>query len=238
MTTQLRFLGAWATRFARGADPSSRVSDNPGTGSPDRSRRRTICVSHGAWDHPGTPPIARRTGAPASPARTWRKLVAEGVPVAVRNDLGRLLRDQRDRGKTGGVPPLDELELPDGLSSPVRPRVPGGDRPGVRIYHFGDSAPRRHAPHRRLYRPTVAPGAPRPTACPTTRVLDRCSPGDDAGRGGSPPSSSARYAVATHHASGTRDRRVPSPDCRARHDRPSDRSRRRSARSSDRTRAR
>lgn len=150
MTTTLRFLGASGYEIV---GPTSRIlfepflSANPwapisaeAIETPD-----LICVSHGAWDHLGdAAAIALRTGAPIiTSADVARKLVAEGVPVEqVRATIwgvcyeinGILVRPVECHHWTAS-------ELPDGsvvAGTPLSFIIE--TEPGVRIYHFGDTA--------------------------------------------------------------------------------------------------
>lgn len=150
MTTRLRFLGASGYEVV---GPASRIlfdpflSANPWAPvavdeieAPD-----LICVSHSAWDHLGdAAEIAQRTGAPIiTSSDVARKLVAEGLPAdQVRPTIwgvcyeinGVLVRPVECHHWSAS-------ELPDGS---VVAGVPLSfiveTEPGVRIYHFGDSA--------------------------------------------------------------------------------------------------
>jgi L-ascorbate metabolism protein UlaG (beta-lactamase superfamily) len=166
MTTTLRFLGASGYEvvgpryrilmepFLRGNPVAPYTPETVPT--PD-----LILVSHAAWDHLGdAAEIARRTGAPvACPADVAEKLVEDGVPPdqvralvwGVCYEFGDIVvrpvechhwstAQLRDGRLVAGVP----------LSFIV------DTEPGVRIYHFGDTAifPGL-ALIGELYRPTV-----------------------------------------------------------------------------------
>ena len=231
MTTRLRFLGASGYEVI---GPRARIlfepflSTNPwapvsadAIDPPD-----LICVSHGAWDHLGDAgEIARRTGAPiVTTADVARKLVAEGLPAeqvraaiwGVCNEINGIL-----------VRPVEchhwsSVELPDGSTVTGTPlSFIVETEPGVRIYHFGDSA--LFGDMRligELYRPTVGL-----LGCAQTDGLP-----DDPGAGTlvtgeMTPDEAAlaaewlglRYAIATHYMqpgpeAGEFLRRVPARD--------------------------
>jgi L-ascorbate metabolism protein UlaG (beta-lactamase superfamily) len=150
MTTSLRFLGASGFEVV---GPTSRILFEPmlraNPWAPvqveDIEPPDLICVSHGAWDHLGdAAEIARRTGAPIiTSADVARKLVAAGLPAEqVRATIwgvcyeinGILVRPVECHHWTAS-------EMPDGsvvAGTPLSFIVE--TEPGVRIYHFGDSA--------------------------------------------------------------------------------------------------
>jgi L-ascorbate metabolism protein UlaG (beta-lactamase superfamily) len=150
MTTSLRFLGASGYEVV---GPRSRILFEPmlranpwaPTTVEQLDRPDLICVSHGAWDHLGdAAEIAQRTGAPIiTSSDVARKLVAEGLPAEqVRATVwgvcyeinGILVRPVECHHWTTS-------ELPDGsvvTGTPLSFIVE--TEPGVRIYHFGDSA--------------------------------------------------------------------------------------------------
>jgi L-ascorbate metabolism protein UlaG (beta-lactamase superfamily) len=150
MTTRLRFLGASGYEVV---GPRSRILFEPllrrNPWAPisveEIERPDVICVSHGAWDHLGdAAEIAQRTGAPIiTSSDVARKLVAEGLPAEqVRATIwgvcydvnGVLVRPVECHHWTAS-------ELPDGsvvAGTPLSFIVE--TEPGVRLYHFGDSA--------------------------------------------------------------------------------------------------
>jgi L-ascorbate metabolism protein UlaG (beta-lactamase superfamily) len=150
VTTRLRFLGASGYEVI---GPRSRILFDPllrsnpwaPTTVETIERPDLICVSHGAWDHLGdAAAIAQRTGAPIiTTADVARKLVAEGLPVeqvratiwGVCYDInGVLVRPVECHHWTAS-------EMPDGsvvAGTPLSFIVE--TEPGVRIYHFGDTA--------------------------------------------------------------------------------------------------
>jgi L-ascorbate metabolism protein UlaG (beta-lactamase superfamily) len=166
MTTTLRFLGASGFEVV---GPTSRILFEPLlTANPwapvsvdEIETPDLICVSHGAWDHLGdAAEIAKRTGAPIiTSSDVARKLVAEGLPVEqVRATIwgvcyeinGILVRPVECHHWTA-------TELPDGsvvTGTPLSFIVE--TEPGVRIYHFGDTALFSDMKLiRELYAPTV-----------------------------------------------------------------------------------
>lgn len=103
-----------------------------------------IIVSHAAWDHMGdTAEIAKRTGAPVlCPGDVAEKLLEDGLPVdqvrptvwGVCYSFGDIL-----------VRPVEchhwsAVSLKDGMVSGVPLSFIVETEPGVRIYHFGDTA--------------------------------------------------------------------------------------------------
>ena len=151
MPTQIRFFGVAAYEIVTGQgqhvliDPF--LDENPG--SPvkvaDLARVDLVLVSHAAFDHLGdTETIARRTGAPViCGGEVKAYLLAKGIPA---NQI---------RATTWGiavevagikVQPVEchhwsQLQLPDGSYASG---VPMGFvvyvDPGVRFYHYGDTA--------------------------------------------------------------------------------------------------
>ena len=150
-TTRIRFFGVAAyeivTRDGRHILVDPFLDDNPG--SPVRSheleRVDLIVVSHAAFDHLGdTAPIAKRTGAPVvcgGEVRAW--LAAHGVPAdQVRATTWGI------KVEVAGVPvqPVEchhwsQIRMPDGTFASGVPMafVIEAD-PGVRFYHYGDTA--------------------------------------------------------------------------------------------------
>ena len=150
-TTRIRFLGVAAYEIVTRAglhiliDPF--VDQNPGAPikSSDLARVDLIVVSHAAFDHLGdTEVLARRTGAPVVCGGEVRAyLVARGIPAT------------QIRATTWGikvevagvmVQPVEchhwsQIEMPDGTFASGVPMafVIEAD-PGVRFYHYGDTA--------------------------------------------------------------------------------------------------
>lgn len=166
MTTKLRFLGASGFEVI---GPTFRVlfepmlSANPWAPvtAEEIETPDLICVSHGAWDHLGdAADIAKRTGAPVlTSSDVAQKLVAEGVPRdQVRATIwgvcyeinGILVRPVECHHWTSSV-------LPDGSTVAGNPLAFIIEtEPGVRIYHFGDTALYSDLKLTgELYRPTV-----------------------------------------------------------------------------------
>ncbi|MEJ2600494.1 MAG: MBL fold metallo-hydrolase [Anaerolineales bacterium] len=151
MTTQIRFLGVAAYEIvtSRGQhiliDPF--LDDNPGSPirSSDLDRVDLVLVSHGAFDHLGdAPAIAQRTGSP---------VVCGGEVKALMTGMG--IPSQQVRATTWGiavevagirVQPVEchhwsQVQLPDGsLASGVPMGFVVYADPGVRFYHYGDTA--------------------------------------------------------------------------------------------------
>lgn len=151
MTTQLRFFGVAAYEIITSQgqhillDPF--LDDNPGSPikSNDLERVDLILVSHAAWDHLGdTESLARRTGAPVvCGGEVKAYLMAKGIPAS------------QIRATTWGiavevagikVQPVEchhwsQLTMPDGayVSGVPMGFVVYAD-PGVRFYHYGDTA--------------------------------------------------------------------------------------------------
>jgi L-ascorbate metabolism protein UlaG (beta-lactamase superfamily) len=151
MSTRIRFLGVAAYEIATSGgqhiliDPF--LDENPG--SPVRSdeleRVDLILVSHAAFDHLGdTEAIARRTGAPVICGGEIKAfLMARGLPA------------EQIRATTWGiavevagiqVQPVEchhwsQIQMPDGTYASGVPMgfVVHAD-PGVRFYHYGDTA--------------------------------------------------------------------------------------------------
>lgn len=150
-TTQIRFFGVAAYEIVTSAgqhillDPF--LDENPG--SPVKSRELTrvdlILVSHAAFDHLGdTEAIAKGTGAPVvCGGEVKAYLVAKGVPA------------EQVRATTWGiavevagvrVQPVEchhwsQISMPDGTFASGVPMafIVYAD-PGVRFYHYGDTA--------------------------------------------------------------------------------------------------
>jgi L-ascorbate metabolism protein UlaG (beta-lactamase superfamily) len=150
MTTKLRFLGAsgfevMGPRFRVLFEPLLEANPWAPVSADEIDAPDLICVSHGAWDHLGdAAEIAKRTGAPIiTSSDVARKLVAEGVPVEqVRATIwgvcydfnGILVRPVECHHWTSS-------ELPDGTVVAGKPLAFIIEtEPGVRIYHFGDTA--------------------------------------------------------------------------------------------------
>ena len=213
MTTTLRFLGASGfevvgPRFRVLFEPF--LSDNPWSPvsvdtieTPD-----LICVSHGAWDHLGdAAEISIRTGAPIiTSADVARKLVAEGLPVEqVRATIwGVCYEINGVRVRPIECHHWTSSELPDGsvvAGNPLSFIIE--TEPGVRIYHFGDTA--LYSDLKlvgELYRPTVAL-----LGCAQTDGLPDDPGAGDVLTGEMTPDEAAlaadwlgvRYAIATHY---------------------------------------
>ncbi len=167
MTTHIRFLGVAAYEIVTSQDQHILVDpfldDNPGSPvkSHELERVDLIVVSHAPFDHLGdTEQLARRTGAPViCGGEVKAYLVAKGVPA------------EQLRATTWGiavevagikVQPVEchhwsQIQMPDGSFASGVPMgfVIYAD-PGVRFYHYGDTAlfsdMRLIA---ELYRPTI-----------------------------------------------------------------------------------
>ena len=151
MSTKIRFFGVAAYELITEAgqhviiDPF--LDENPGSPvkSADLLRVDLILVSHAAVDHLGdTESIARRTGAPVICGGEVRAyLMAKGIP------------GEQIRATTWGiavevagikVQPLEchhwsQIKMPDGtLASGVPMAFIIHSDPGVRFYHYGDTA--------------------------------------------------------------------------------------------------
>lgn len=151
MATQIRFFGVAAYELITGQgqhmllDPF--LDENPGSPikSADLEQVDLVLVSHAAFDHLGdTEAIARRTGAPViCGGEVKAYLTAKGIPA------GQI------RATTWGiavevagikVQPVEchhwsQLQMPDGTYASGVPMgfVVYAD-PGVRFYHYGDTA--------------------------------------------------------------------------------------------------
>lgn len=164
MSTQLRFLGVAAYEII---GPEHRILVDPflweegSVRAQDLETPDVILVSHAASDHYGdAAAIAKRTGAPVvCGADVRRMLLEEGVPpeqiratvwgLLVEIKPGLLVRpvechhwsvaELRDGSYVSGTP----------LAFIVEPE------PGVRVYHYGDTAIFDMSLIGRLYRPTV-----------------------------------------------------------------------------------
>ena len=166
-TTRIRFLGVAAyeivTRDGRHVLVDPFLDDNPGSPvkSGDLDRVDLVVVSHAAFDHLGdTEAIARRTGAPVICGGEVRAyLAAKGIPEA------------QVRATTWGikvevagiaVQPVEchhwsQIRMPDGTFASGVPMafVIEAD-PGVRFYHYGDTAIFSDMKlQAELYRPTI-----------------------------------------------------------------------------------
>lgn len=151
MATQIRFLGVAGyeiiTNEGRHILVDPFLDENPGAPcrSDELERVDLICVTHAAFDHMGdTEAIARRTGAPViCGGEVKAYLMARGIPSA------------QIRATTWGiavavagirVQPVEchhwsQIRMPDGTFASGVPMgfVIYAD-PGVRFYHYGDSA--------------------------------------------------------------------------------------------------
>ena len=166
-TTRIRFLGVAAyeivTRDGRHVLVDPFLDDNPGSPvkSGDLDQVDLIVVSHAAFDHLGdTEAIARRTGAPVICGGEVRAyLAAKGIP------------QEQVRATTWGikvevagfpVQPVEchhwsQIRMPDGTFASGVPMafVIEAD-PGVRFYHYGDTAIFSDMKlQAELYRPTI-----------------------------------------------------------------------------------
>ena len=215
MTTRLRFLGVAAYEIV---GPGGRIlidpflSGNPGApcGPDDLERPDVILVTHAAPDHLGDAgAIARRTGAPVVCGADVRALLLDqglpgdqvratawGIVVEVGGVLVRPVECRHwsmatlaDGRTVSGVP----------LAFIVEPE------PGVRVYHYGDTAVFDMRLIGQLYRPTVGL-----LGCCQPRELTHLAPG--AGRlvsGEMDPREAAlaaemlglRLAIACHYSS-------------------------------------
>jgi L-ascorbate metabolism protein UlaG (beta-lactamase superfamily) len=167
MATQIRFLGVAAYEIitSKGQhiliDPF--LDENPGSPvkAADLERVDLILVSHAAFDHMGdTEQIARRTGAPVVCGGEIKAyLTAKGIPAdQVRATTWGI------RVEVAGieVQPVEchhwsQIELPNGTLASGNPMafVVYAD-PGVRFYHYGDTA--LHSDLKlvaELYQPTI-----------------------------------------------------------------------------------
>ena len=165
--TRIRFLGVAAyeivTRDGRHVLVDPFLDDNPGSPvkTGDLDRVDLIVVSHAAFDHLGdTEAIARRTGAPVICGGEVRAyLAAKGIP------------QEQVRATTWGikvevagitVQPVEchhwsQIRMPDGTFASGVPMafVIEAD-PGVRFYHYGDTAIFSDMKlQAELYRPTI-----------------------------------------------------------------------------------
>ena len=166
-TTRIRFLGVAAyeivTRDGRHVLVDPFLDDNPGSPvkSHELDRVDLVVVSHAAFDHLGdTEAIARRTGAPVICGGEVRAyLAAKGIP------------QEQVRATTWGikievagiaVQPVEchhwsQIRMPDGTFASGVPMafVIEAD-PGVRFYHYGDTAIFSDMKlQAELYRPTI-----------------------------------------------------------------------------------
>ncbi len=165
--TRIRFFGVAAyeivTRDGRHVLVDPFLDDNPG--SPVKShelpRVDLIVVSHAAFDHLGdTAALAQRTGAPVicgGEVRAW--LATQGVPAEqVRATTWGI------KVEVAGIPvqPVEchhwsQIRMPDGTFASGVPMafVIEAD-PGVRFYHYGDTAIFSDMKlQAELYRPTI-----------------------------------------------------------------------------------
>jgi L-ascorbate metabolism protein UlaG (beta-lactamase superfamily) len=218
VSTRIRFLGIAGYEIAsdRGRiviDPCLTAQSAPPV-SPDALQRPdVILVSHGAFDHYGdTAAIARRTGAPVvCGADVRRALMDEGVPHGqIRQTMWGIVVE------AGGVVvrPVEchhwsSVTLSDGSTvtgSPLAFIVE--PEPGVRIYHYGDTAIFDMRLLGELYRPTLAfLGCSQPTELVDTSAAGRLLTGEMS------PDEAARaaemlgvdFAVASHYLEHTAD---------------------------------
>jgi L-ascorbate metabolism protein UlaG (beta-lactamase superfamily) len=166
MSTQLRFLGIAGYEIVSDAhrilvDPCLTAQSAAPVHPDELERPDVILVSHGAFDHFGdTAAIARRTGAPVVCGADVRLLLMdEGIPhEQIRQTMWGIVVE------VGGVVvrPVEchhwsSVTLSDGrvvTGSPLAFVVE--PEPGVRVYHYGDTAIFDMRLLGRLYRPTVA----------------------------------------------------------------------------------
>ncbi len=166
MSTRVRFLGVAGYEIVGPdqrilVDPCLTAQSNPPLHPDELEAPDVILVSHGAFDHYGdTPAIARRTGAPVvCGADVRQKLLEEGVPHSqIRATVWGIVV------RVGGVivHPVEchhwsAVTLADGtqvtgtpLAFVIEPE------PGLRIYHYGDTAIFDMRLIGELHRPTVA----------------------------------------------------------------------------------
>ena len=166
-STRIRFFGVAAyeivTRDGRHILVDPFLDENPGSPmrSADLERVDLIVVSHAAFDHLGdTEAIARRTGAPVVCGGEVRAyLVAKGIPpTQIRATTWGI------KVEVAGVPvqPVEchhwsQIRMPDGTFASGVPMafVIEAD-PGVRFYHYGDTAIFSDMKlQAELYRPTI-----------------------------------------------------------------------------------
>ena len=149
--TRIRFFGVAAyeivTRDGRHILVDPFIDENPGSPVPSHELERVdlVVVSHAAFDHLGdTEAIARRTGAPVICGGEVRAyLTAKGIPATqIRATTWGI------KVEVAGVPvqPVEchhwsQIRLPDGTYASGVPMafVIEAD-PGVRFYHYGDTA--------------------------------------------------------------------------------------------------
>jgi L-ascorbate metabolism protein UlaG (beta-lactamase superfamily) len=167
MSTKIRFFGVAAYELITSEsqhillDPF--LNENPGSPikSEELSRVDLVIVSHAAFDHLGdTESIARRTGAPIiCGGEVKAYLVAKGIPA------------EQIRATTWGiavevagikVQPLEchhwsQIQMPDGtFASGVPMAFIVYTDPGVRFYHYGDTAIFSDLKlHGELHQPTI-----------------------------------------------------------------------------------
>lgn len=166
MSTRLRFLGIAGFEIVSPAariliDPCLSAQTHPPVHPGELERPDVILVSHAAFDHYGdTPAIARRTGAPVVCGADVRlALLEEGLPPEqIRQTTWGIVVE------VGGVVvrPVEchhwsSIRLADGSTvtgSPMAFIVE--PEPGLRIYHYGDTAIFDMRLFGELYQPRVA----------------------------------------------------------------------------------
>lgn len=166
MSTRLRFLGIAGYEIVSSdhrilIDPCLRAQSRPPVLADELQTPDVILVSHAAFDHYGdTAAIARRTGAPVVCGGDVRlKLLEEGVPhEQIRSTVWGIVV------RVGGVVvrPVEcrhwsMITLADGTAVTGTPMAFIVEpEPGVRIYHYGDTAIFDMRLIGELYTPTVA----------------------------------------------------------------------------------
>lgn len=165
--TRIRFFGVAAYEIVTSAgqhillDPF--LDDNPGSPvkSRDLDRVDVILVSHAASDHLGdTEAIARRTGAPVvCGGEVKNYLIARGLPA---EQLRATTWGIRVRVAGIEIQPVEchhwsQIRMPDGtLASGVPMGFVVDVDPGVRFFHYGDTALFSDLKLiAKLYRPTI-----------------------------------------------------------------------------------
>jgi L-ascorbate metabolism protein UlaG (beta-lactamase superfamily) len=166
VTTSLRFLGIASFEIVSASsriliDPCLSAQPSPPLRSEDLATPDVILVSHAAFDHLGdTAAIALRTGAPVvCGAEVRLKLLEEGLPARqIRATTWGIVVE------VGGVEirPVEchhwsIVTLADGRTATGNPMAFIVEpEPGLRIYHYGDTAIFDMRLIGELYRPDVA----------------------------------------------------------------------------------